>query len=670
MNPDLAKERQHASQFPLQEMTEFVYGKELYEIKQRISKIIEKDPILAKQDLIFLSRTDYHNRALQMSMHLHKLKMQYKWNETEFLIAVQIMGESGPTAIHDFVFAFCMREMTTPEQRSKWLPLIENGVVWGTYVQTELGHGSNVQALETTATYLKDSKEFEIHSPTLTSTKWWPGGLGKTVNFGVVFAKLIIDGKTYGIFPFLVQIRSLDNHMPLKGITVGDIGPKFGFNAVDNGFLKFDHIRIPRDQMLMRFAAVTPDGKFMKQGDPVLAYSSMLATRFGLVQSETQRLKRAVTIATRYSAVRRQFGGEHNNGAELQVIDYLTQQYRVFPQLANAYAAGCTSRKLMVHQQELKEALEKKDQAAPLLAELHATSTALKVLVGEVICKGIEDCRLACGGHGYSLLSGLPQLYVDAAPVLTAEGENWILTQQTARSMLKYLQVVAGGKQLPNFSYAKYLEAEVPRLDSKCRAASDADWRNPDIQLEAYGHRATRIAASVAQQMQDMMASGKSANDAWNAVLIDTARLARAHAYYILVFNFVQATSQAEKNQPKLYPYLKRLCDLFALFHIESLMGDFTEDSYLSASQAGAVRRVIKQLLAEIRPDAVLLVDSFAESDYTLNSDIGRYDGNVYQALWDRAQREPLNKSQVAEGYHKYQQPLIKSGLAKLKAKL
>eukprot|EP00027_Filamoeba_sp_ATCC50430_P018281 CAMPEP_0168573926 /NCGR_PEP_ID=MMETSP0413-20121227/18799_1 /TAXON_ID=136452 /ORGANISM="Filamoeba nolandi, Strain NC-AS-23-1" /LENGTH=111 /DNA_ID=CAMNT_0008607217 /DNA_START=137 /DNA_END=469 /DNA_ORIENTATION=+ len=111
--------------------------------------------------------------------------------------------------------------------------------------------------------------------------------------------------------------------MPLKGITVGDIGPKFGFNAVDNGFLKFDHIRIPRDQMLMRFAAVTPDGKFMKQGDPVLAYSSMLATRFGLVQSETQRLKRAVTIATRYSAVRRQFGGEHNNGAELQVIDYL-----------------------------------------------------------------------------------------------------------------------------------------------------------------------------------------------------------------------------------------------------------------------------------------------------------------------------------------------------------
>lgn len=152
--------------------------------------------------------------------------------------------------------------------------------------------------------------------------------------------------------------------------------------------------------------------------------------------------------------------------------------------------------------------------------------------------------------------------------------------------------------------------------------------------------------------------------------MIDTARLARSHAYFIMLFNFVQATSATKTSQPKMYPYLKRLCDLFALYHIEGLMGDFTEDSYLSAAQAGAVRRVIKQLLVEIRPDAVLLVDSFAESDYTLNSDIGRYDGNVYQALWDRAQREPLNKTSVAEGYHKYMHPMIKSGMAKLNAKL
>lgn len=54
---------------------------------------------------------------------------------------------------------------------------------------------------------------------------------------------------------FIVQLRSLDDHLPLPGVTVGDIGMKFGngaYNTMDNGVLRFDHVRIPRDQMLMR----------------------------------------------------------------------------------------------------------------------------------------------------------------------------------------------------------------------------------------------------------------------------------------------------------------------------------------------------------------------------------------------------------------------------------
>lgn len=64
----------------------------------------------------------------------------------------------------------------------------------------------------------------------------------------------IID-MTSPFLGFIVQIRSLDDHMPLPGITVGDIGMKFGsgaYNTMDNGVLRFDHVRIPRDQMLMR----------------------------------------------------------------------------------------------------------------------------------------------------------------------------------------------------------------------------------------------------------------------------------------------------------------------------------------------------------------------------------------------------------------------------------
>ena len=57
---------------------------------------------------------------------------------------------------------------------------------------------------------------------------------------------------------FVVQIRDMETHQPLPGIAVGDIGPKVGYNGVDNGYLSFDHFRIPRIQMLMRFAKVFP----------------------------------------------------------------------------------------------------------------------------------------------------------------------------------------------------------------------------------------------------------------------------------------------------------------------------------------------------------------------------------------------------------------------------
>lgn len=44
--------------------------------------------------------------------------------------------------------------------------------------------------------------------------------------------------------------------MPLPKVTVGDIGVKFGnggYNSMDNGLLRFDHVRIPRENMLMKY---------------------------------------------------------------------------------------------------------------------------------------------------------------------------------------------------------------------------------------------------------------------------------------------------------------------------------------------------------------------------------------------------------------------------------
>ena len=65
------------------------------------------------------------------------------------------------------------------EQQAKWMPPSQSLAIIGTYAQTELGHGTFVRGLETTATYDPSSQQFVIHSPTLSSTKWWPGGASR-----------------------------------------------------------------------------------------------------------------------------------------------------------------------------------------------------------------------------------------------------------------------------------------------------------------------------------------------------------------------------------------------------------------------------------------------------------------------------------------------------------
>jgi len=84
------------------------------------------------------------------------------------------------------------------------LPLCKNARILGGYAQTELGHGSDVSGLETTATFDKATDEFVINTPHPNATKWWPGDIGNHCTHCIVFAKLIIEGNSFGIIPFLV----------------------------------------------------------------------------------------------------------------------------------------------------------------------------------------------------------------------------------------------------------------------------------------------------------------------------------------------------------------------------------------------------------------------------------------------------------------------------------
>jgi len=97
------------------------------------------------------------------------------------------------------MFRMSIENLSNEEQRARWLPKIKNVDILGCYAQTELGHGSNVAGIETTATLDKTTDEFVIHSPTITSTKYWPGDLGRFTSHALVFARLIIGKKDLGV---------------------------------------------------------------------------------------------------------------------------------------------------------------------------------------------------------------------------------------------------------------------------------------------------------------------------------------------------------------------------------------------------------------------------------------------------------------------------------------
>lgn len=267
---------------------------------------------LYEENFYNLDRDEKYEMIYKKSLEIYDFLKENKISSesTDAMKLGVIGGVLGPEKIlftlHTAAFKVSIELWGSTEQVKYWLSVMDSNFVIGTYIQTEIGHGTYVRGLETTATYNKHSKEFIINSPTLTSIKFWPGTGGITANFGIVMAKLIIDGNDHGIQAFVVQLRDFKGHQNMPGVETGDIGKKGGFESHDNGFIKFNNVRIPLFNMLMKNAVVHPDGKFEKTGSDLIMYACMLLLRAGLCSFGSTLLSLSTTIAVRYSAVRRQ----------------------------------------------------------------------------------------------------------------------------------------------------------------------------------------------------------------------------------------------------------------------------------------------------------------------------------------------------------------------------
>lgn len=129
--------------------------------------------------------------------------------------------------------------------------------------------------------------------------------------------------------------------MPMKGIKLGNIGPKVGYLARDNSFAKFDHVRIPRTNLLSRFCEVSRDGSFKLKGDQRIMYAMMMSIRNWIIKAAGYQLLVSLMIGTRYAVCRRQFATLKNSTEERKLIDYQIHMVKFGPLLAQAYAMMC-----------------------------------------------------------------------------------------------------------------------------------------------------------------------------------------------------------------------------------------------------------------------------------------------------------------------------------------
>lgn len=610
----------------------------------KILSILSTRPYFSKRNQLNLARPDRYHLSLARSKELRRLALQHAWDADDYRIAQYLVGEVSPYALHTVMFLTSIREQANPEQYKEWMPRVESWEIIGCYGQTELGHGSNVRGVETTATYDKETREFTVNSPTLTAAKWWNGSLGRTANHAIIVAQLLLpDGKgglrNYGPHQFVAQIRDMKTHKPLEGIVIGDIGTKVGYAGMDNGYMLFKNFKLPHKALLSKYTGVTLEGKYVPPKNQAIVYGSMTYVRASIIMESRLVLARAVTIAVRYLSIRRQFADRDGpaSGQETPVLDYPTVQVRILPLLAATYALHYTGEAMFALYWSTRADIETKGDLSRL-AELHAASSGLKAACTLLVADGSEVCRRALGGHGFSAASGMIPLTTDHLDKPTVEGDSWMISQQTAAYLIKRMEAAVAGKckEPIDTQFATYIK----NIEKKPQQKAQHDIFTPNGTVAAFKDRVSYLAYTV-YQARIVRKQG------WTDLMVDLHRLAIAHSESILVENFYNAlfAGQAEPAVPgSAQPVLKDLFRLFSLHLIDQNSTSFLLSGALDVSQLVELTPAIQGLMKSIRPHAVSLVDAWSIPDYLLDSALGRQDGDVYNALWKKAHLEnPLN---------------------------
>ncbi|MEM6395884.1 MAG: acyl-CoA dehydrogenase [Bacteroidota bacterium] len=507
----------------------------------------------------------------------------------------------------------------TVEHHRKYLRGTGTLEIPGCFAMTETGHGSNVRGLETTAVYDSKTDEIIVHSPSYGAGKEYIGNALHCTH-AAVFAQLIVNGESQGVHAVVVPMRN-EKHELLPGITVIDNGYKMGLNGIDNGRIWFEKVRVPRANLLNRFGGIDDEGNYYSSIDnPSRRFFTMLGTLVGgrvcVPRSGLSAAKSALTIAVRHGLRRRQFAAD-SYSTETLLLDYPNQQRRLIPRIAKAYASQFALDYLLdrfVDQESEEE-----------MREIEALAAGMKAYVTWFTTDCIQECREATGGKGYLAENRFADLKADTDIFTTFEGDNTVLMQLVAKSLLSDFKKAF--QDDGNMAVLRYVGRRITTVLTEqnpvvIRQTDRSQLDTPSFYQYAFHFRDRRLTATLASRFRAYLKEGM---DAFTAGLhCQTHMMAAAEAWIerITLDQFLAKVDSLEKGPEK--KLLSKLCALYALHTIEQHRAWYLESGYIAGVKSKAIRKLVDMLCAEIRPDVGVLVDAFGIPDDLLGAPIGR----------------------------------------------
>ncbi|GAA5212073.1 acyl-CoA dehydrogenase [Microbacterium kyungheense] len=521
------------------------------------------------------------------------------------------------------LFGSAIHQLGTKKHHDQWLPGVIDLSIPGAFAMTEMGHGSDVAAIGTTATYDPDTEEFVIHTPFRAATKDYLGNAALHGKAATVFAQLITGGVNYGVHCFYVPIRDDEGNM-LDGVTSEDDGVKGGLNGIDNGRLAFDHVRVPRFNLLDRYGQVAPDGSYTSDiASPGRRFFTMLGAlvqgRVSLDGAATTGTALALYIALTYAGQRRQF----DSGAgteEVVLLDYGKHQRRLLPLLAQNYAQFFANDELL---KKFDGVFSGRTDTPDEREDLETLAASLKPLSTWNALSTIQEAREACGGSGFIAENRFVGLHQDLDVYATFEGDNNILLQLVGKRLLADYARQFKGKDaaaLARFAVGqtagklfhgaglRQLGQAVADFGSTARSVELG--LREDQQHELLAGRVQQMVADVAGALRPAAKlSPAEAAALFNSHQAELIEAARAHGELLQWEAFTDGIHRiSDEGTAQVLTWLR---DLFGMHLIEKHLAWYLINGRLSTQRAASVSRYIDRLAARLRPHAQDLVDAY-----------------------------------------------------------